>query len=220
MTWWQKKPYIDVINAYEKLTSREKNIVLSTTILALVVLVYLLAVEPMALNAKRLLDQQQQLTASNQALKEKISTTKNVQRQDPNAILRKELAIILQESKKIQENINVLTQALVAPRQMVSLLESVLTEDKKLTLVSLRNLPEEAISIDNSAADSALIYRHAFEIELEATYDSALAYLKRLDQLPWQLFWQDLQYESTNYPKGTLKIKIYTLSMSQEVLGV
>jgi MSHA biogenesis protein MshJ len=68
--------------------------------------------------------------------------------------------------------------------------------------------------------EEALIYRHTFDIELEATYDGALLYLKRLDGLPWQLFWQDLKYEGTQYPKGKLNIRIYTLSMSKEVLGV
>jgi MSHA biogenesis protein MshJ len=153
--------------------------------------------------------------------------------------LRKQLKEVLVESKSLQEKINLLTQALVAPKQMVSLLERVLTQDKQLKLISLINLPEEAMNIQGSnltsdasstvdasnipntnAGQEALIYRHTFDVELETTYDSALLYLKRLDDLPWQLFWQDLKYQSTQYPKGILNIRIYTLSMSKEVLGV
>ena len=151
-----KKPYIDVIKGYEKLSIREKNIVLLTSVLVVAVLMYLLLIEPMALNTKRLIDQHKQITASNQALVVTIDATKNTLQQDPNADLREELNSILQESKKIQDDIDLLTQALVAPRQMVTLLESVLTEDKKLRLLSLRNLPEEAISIDSSSEESAL----------------------------------------------------------------
>ena len=238
MTWWQKKPYIDVINAYERFSSREKKIVLSTLIIALFLIGYLLVIEPVVLHTVERIDEKNKLVNSNRLLSEKIINTKNKKTQDPNIPLRKKLDGLLVESDELQKKINLLTQALVAPRQMVGLLEKVLTQDKQLKLISLINLPEEAMSIEGrklasnrpaseggnleklTANEEALIYRHIFEIELEATYDSALLYLKRLDSLPWQIFWQDLEYQSTQYPKGKLNIKIYTLSMSKEVLGV
>lgn len=234
MKWWQKKPYIDVIKAYDKSSVREKNIVLYTLITALLLIGYVLLIEPLAISSSELLEKENKINETNNTLAKKIEETKNKEYKDPNAELRNELDRLMQKSLRHQDKINLLTQALVAPRQMVSLLESVLTEDKKLKLISLRNLPEVALSITgqslseiNPSAENsegvipeALIYKHAFEIELEATYDSALAYLKRLDDLQWQLFWQDLRYETTTYPKGILKIRIYTLSMSKEVLGV
>ncbi|CCK74534.1 MSHA biogenesis protein MshJ [Oleispira antarctica RB-8] len=239
MTWWQKKPFIDAINAYEKFSAREKKIILSTLVMAFLLIGYLFLIEPIILTSTQLINEKSRLVNSNKSLSEQIMNTKNKESQDPNIPLRKQLNELLVESDKLQEKINLLTQALVAPRQMVGLLEKVLTQDKQLKLISLKNLPEEAMSIEGRtlASDSrpvgdgesikklkldeeALIYRHTFEIELEATYDSALLYLKRLDSLPWQLFWQDLKYQSTQYPKGILNIRIYTLSMSKEVLGV
>lgn len=233
MKWWQKKPYIEVIQSYDKSSSREKKIILYTLVSALLLIGYITMIEPLFLSNAELFEQERKISETNNSLAKKIEDTKNKELKDPNAELRNELDRLMQKSLAHQDKINLLTQALVAPRQMVSLLESVLTEDKKLKLISLRNLPEVALSIDgtslseikakdNSEKSSveALIYKHAFEIELEATYGSALAYLKRLDDLQWQLFWQDLRYETTVYPKGILKIRIYTLSMSQEVLGV
>jgi MSHA biogenesis protein MshJ len=200
---------------------------------------YLFVIEPIALTNIELIENENTLISANQSLSEKIIKTQSQKLQDPNIPLRKQLNKLLTESKNFQERINLLTQALVAPRQMVSLLGSVLKQDKQLKLISLVNLPEEAMNIagrnltldadataytsniqDTQPNEEALIYRHTFDIELEATYDSALSYLKRLDGLPWQLFWQDLKYESTQYPKGKLNIRIYTLSMSKEVLGV
>ena len=55
---------------------------------------------------------------------------------------------------------------------------------------------------------------------MKSTYENTVRYLKRLDELPWKIFWQELNYESGEYPNGNLKIKIYTLSTSREVLGV
>lgn len=233
MKWWQKKPYIEVIQSYDKSSSREKKIILYTLVSALLLIGYITMIEPLFLSNAELFEQERKISETNNSLAKKIEDTKNKELKDPNAELRNELDRLMQKSLARQDKINLLTQALVAPRQMVSLLESVLTEDKKLKLISLRNLPEVALSIDGTSLSEikakdnsenssveALIYKHAFEIELEATYGSALAYLKRLDDLQWQLFWQDLRYETTVYPKGILKIRIYTLSMSQEVLGV
>lgn len=234
MKWWQEKPYIDALKAYEKTTAREKSIVLVTIITTLLLLGYLLIIEPLIISNSKLLEQQQEVADINSALLLKIESTKNRKLEDPNSKLKLEFERLRQQSEEYEKDINLLTKALVAPRQMVSLLESVMTEDKKLKLVSLRNLPEVALSVDGKylseiiktedhdegESSEALIYKHAFEIELEATYGSALAYLKRLDDLQWQLFWQDLRYETTTYPRGMLKIKIYTLSMSKEVLGV
>jgi MSHA biogenesis protein MshJ len=239
MTWWQKKPVIDLITAYEKISVREQHIILSAFVVLLLLVGYLFTIEPMLLNNAELMEKEEKLVNSNRSLSDQIMQTKNKKRQDPNEPLREQLSKIIAQSDSEQKKINLLTQALVAPKQMISLLESVLTQDKQLKLISLSNLPEEALSLEgkslavsaNAAVDTsnitndktradALIYKHTFEIELEATYDSALSYLKRLDGLPWQLFWQDLKYESTQYPKGKLNIRIYTLSMSQEVLGV
>jgi MSHA biogenesis protein MshJ len=239
MTWWQKKPIIDLITAYEKISVREQHIILSAFVVLFLIVSYLFAIEPMLLSNAELIEKEEKLVNSNRSLSDQIMKTKNKKRQDPNEPLREQLSEIIAQSDSEQQKINLLTQALVAPKQMISLLESVLTQDKQLKLISLSNLPEEALSLEgkslavsaNAAVDTsnitndktradALIYKHTFEIELEATYDSALSYLQRLDGLPWQLFWQDLKYESTQYPKGKLNIRIYTLSMSQEVLGV
>jgi MSHA biogenesis protein MshJ len=239
MTWWQKKPFIDGITTYEKFTSREQHMVLSTLIVVILLIGYLLVIEPVVLTNAQLVEDKNSLISTTKLLSENIINTKNKKLQDPNISLRKQLKEVLVESKSLQEKINLLTQALVAPKQMVSLLERVLTQDKQLKLISLINLPEEAMNIQGSnltsdasstvdasnipntnAGQEALIYRHTFDVELETTYDSALLYLKRLDDLPWQLFWQDLKYQSTQYPKGILNIRIYTLSMSKEVLGV
>lgn len=219
MNWWQKKPLIDVINAYEAFSNREQKIVLSTLIVALLMVGYLFVIEPIAIANSEIADSEKKLIKSNSSLSQQIDNTRNNKVQDPNIMLRDELHRLLKKSDDLQNKINSLTKALVAPRQMVSLLEKVLIQDKQLKLISLKNLPEEAMSMAGMEGEE-LIYRHVFEIELEATYDSALAYLKRLDDLPWQLFWQELEYESTEYPKGKLNIQIYTLSMSREVLGV
>jgi MSHA biogenesis protein MshJ len=244
MTWWQKKPFVDAIHAYDKISDREQKIVLLTIVSLLLVLGFVAIVEPLLLANKSLYEEQRNIQSINAKTTLRIEETLFTQHQDPNDKLRKNLSELNIQANGLQSQIGLLTQALVAPKQMVRLLENVLTQDKQLKLISLSNLPEQGMNINEMGREESskelslgesgevvgnvllesepdyLIYKHGFEVELEATYDSSTAYMKRLDNLPWQLFWQSLKYESTQYPKGSLKIRIYTLSMSKAVLGV
>lgn len=253
MTWWQNEKTLAAIKQYEGLAEREKKIVLVGSGFLLLLLLYMVILEPLWLSISSTNQQAADLDNTNLMLAKQIETTREQRTQDPNEPLRNELAILKERGAKLDSDIAKVTQSLVAPNQMISLLESVLIQEKKMRLLSLTNLPEEAVQLEglsdfdgmsfddqtNAANDSllgglpaaealekeqqeqeALIYRHVFELELEATYDSTVSYLRRLDQLPWTLFWQTLDYETQQYPQGKLKLRIYTLSTSKEVLGV
>lgn len=235
MMWWQNKPYIDTINAYEKLSKREKNLVLPTVVTVLLLIGYLFLIEPVLISNAALLEEQKKIEEANNALALRIEEIKLTEIKDPNDDLKKKLDQLIKAQQDKQETITLSMQSLVAPKQMVDLLGRVMKQDTKLKLISLRNIPEIAMDISGNglsergqiaesgadhSVENALFYKHVFEVELEATYGSALAYLKRLDSVQWPFFWQGLRYETTTYPNGILKIKIYTLSMSDEVLGV
>jgi MSHA biogenesis protein MshJ len=55
---------------------------------------------------------------------------------------------------------------------------------------------------------------------MTATYDSLVAYLKRLDSLPWKVYWQALEYRVDKYPDGELVLEIFTISTREDMLGV
>ena len=207
MTWWEKKSFIGAVNAYDSISEREQRIVLSAMAIILALVGYLLLIEPLLLSNKALFDKKTNIEQGNLSLNTQIVKTKERQFQNPNDPLRDELEQLEKNSSEMQEKISLLTQALVAPKEMVSLLEKILLQDKQLKLLSLRNLPEQAMNVHNNSvkepsniveinapselmldAEEALIYKHGFEIELEATYGSTVEYLKRLDALPWQLF--------------------------------
>ena len=45
-------------------------------------------------------------------------------------------------------------------------------------------------------------------------------YLSELERLPTQLYWSSLDLEATNYPRHTLKLVVYTLSLDPAWLNV
>lgn len=74
----------------------------------------------------------------------------------------------------------------------------------------------DAAAVD--AFDNA--YKHGLTITLEGDYLSALAYMRELESLEWGFFWETIDYEVTEYPRGTVAITLYTLSLGKEWIGV
>lgn len=234
MIWWQKKPIFDLINGYEKLSLREQKSVLIGIVSTICILAFMLVIEPMVIGYQNLDEKYNDAIELRGQIENQLEETLTRKLQDPNVPLREELAGLEKQSQALDEDIGRLTKALVAPKQMVLLLENVLSADKNIKLISLVNLPKEDVifnlekdgdySEDNVENDTnsevGVIYKHTFEIEMKATYDSTVKYLKRIDNLQWKVFWQQLDYEIKQYPNGILKMKIYTLSTSKEVLGV
>ena len=234
MSWWHNPKILEVVDKYDNLQPREQTIIWAGSGVLLFLLLFVALLEPVWLNLSSLREQIQSSEANNQSLLAQIERLENSQYEDPNEKLRLSLRQVMAQGRELDEEIAQVTQSLVAPKQMVSLLESVLSQDKQLKLISLTNKPAEPVELDInvSAADQqldaetaelepeSLIYRHGFSVEMEATYPATVKYLQSLQGLPWKLFWQQLDYQTEQYPKGTLKIEIYTLSTRQEVLGV
>jgi MSHA biogenesis protein MshJ len=80
------------------------------------------------------------------------------------------------------------------------------------------SLPAESEDVAGGEFDNA--YKHGLVITLEGDYLSALAYMRELERLEWGFFWENVEYEVTEYPRGRIAITLYTLSLGKEWIGV
>jgi len=119
----------------------------------------------------------------------------------------------------------------VPPERIGGLLEELLGKNRRLQLVDMRTLPVAALdpaapaqkpAAEKSPADrtAALkagapgtIYRHGVEITVAGSYLDLLAYLRDLEKLPSQMYWGKLDLAVAAYPKVTLKLSVYTMSL-------
>jgi len=65
-----------------------------------------------------------------------------------------------------------------------------------------------------------LVYRHGMEVTVAGGYLDLLRYLRDLEQLRTQLYWGSLEIDATRYPRHTMKIVVYTLSLDPAWLNV
>lgn len=125
-----------------------------------------------------------------------------------------------------QEAIRVFTSDLIDPTQMRLVLEDLLKRQRALTLVRAANLEVQPLVEAESASgtaimqDTPMLYRHGLVLELEGSYLDCLAYLKDVEQLPWQIFWHSMRVDTQTHPRNRIVIELYTLSLEEDWIGV
>lgn len=107
---------------------------------------------------------------------------------------------------------------LIDPSEMARVLEGVLKEQSRLTLVRIRNTTPEFLSTDDDES-GVTFYRHGLEIEVEGSYAAFLDYLNTIESLPWRLYWQVLELDVIDYPLNRVRIEVSTLSLDEEWIG-
>jgi len=121
-------------------------------------------------------------------------------------------------------------QRLVPPTQITTLLRSLLQQQNNgLQLVSLKNEPVQLIALKELTSpeataveqhDHTVLYQHAATIKLTGTYSQLHQYLSTLEQAPWQLFWDQLDYNVTDYPRAEIVLRVHTISANEYWIGL
>jgi len=96
------------------------------------------------------------------------------------------------------------------------LLKDILSSNHKLSLESLKVYPAERL-IRNDVAEShpmgGGVVKNTVYFKFTGDYVSVVDYLKSVEQLEWLFFWRDIEYKVDQYPKATVEINLYTLSI-------
>ncbi|MDX1455321.1 MAG: hypothetical protein R3217_07705 [Gammaproteobacteria bacterium] len=164
---------------------------------------------------------QQRLVASSQRLQQ-ILTNQSV---DPNARMRAELEELGKARVILDERLAERTAKVVSPQDMASVLESVLRKQQGLELVRIESLEAEALFLGTGVdaeidADSSLgIYRHGLEMRLRGSYLDFLGYVRALEAMDSDFFWEAVRIETDRYPTNDIVLRVYTLSLSEDWIG-
>jgi MSHA biogenesis protein MshJ len=64
------------------------------------------------------------------------------------------------------------------------------------------------------------LFRHGVQLVLEGSYLDLLDYLTRMEQLPTQLYWGDMQLQVISYPRVELTLDVFTVSLDNKWLNL
>ena len=213
------KHWSAMVQWFDQRALRERAVLLLCAVAIMVAVVYLLVLEPAA--KKRTLARQQieQMNAEISQLDIMEDQIKARSQVDPDQELRGRHEQLVQQLAEQRQQLHLGISHLVTPAEMPQLLKQMLTQGD-LHLLSLENLQPELIADGGqSTGPSPRLYRHRLQMELRGDYLSLLAYLRQLEELPRLLVWEEIGVSSQDYPATTIRLRVYTLGLSEGWLG-
>ena len=228
--WWAK--YAAKIDA---LTQRERMIVFIAALVVVVFIMDTVFMDPPAKRIQALTAQMQQQQGEMQKLQQQLEM---LQRTDPDAANRAQRDNLTQQVTAVNEVLNSMQQNLVPAQRMNALLQDMLNRNPRLQLIAMQTLPvttvvekKPAAKTDANAGGAAPppqdhvssgddIFEHGVEITLQGSYADLHDYLLRLERLPSRMYWSRARLSTKDYPRLTLTITIYTLSLDKAWLEV
>ncbi len=228
--WRRMAGRIDALNL------RERVLILAAAAALLVALFHALLLGPALARQQQLSRQvarQQGQMAAMEAQARAFAGRRNA---DPNAAARGRLEQLRRQLGQIDGSLADLQKGLVSPENMASLLEDMLRRDGMPRLVALKTLPTSSLASEedgktqvkgaapvvqppSAAAAQHAVYKHGVELTLEGSYPDLLRYLTQLEALPWRMFWSKIEIKA-EYPKVTMTLTLYTLSLDQTWLSI
>ncbi|HQU14554.1 MAG: hypothetical protein B7Z66_02815 [Chromatiales bacterium 21-64-14] len=212
------------------LSLRERGLLLGALLVVLYVLWSNLLMAPLEVRQKSEQQRLSQLKTQITALDQQAQVVIARNQEDPDQANRALRSALTTQIGALNTELKRYTTNLIPPAEMVKVLERILAREKGLRLLKVDSLPatpllsEEPESKTSSAKKTAAthvgIYRRGITLEFDGTFPATLRYLNALEHLPWQLFWDRLDYRVEKYPKARVIITVHTLSLDEGWIGV
>jgi len=222
----------------DALSLRERVLVFATAMALLLALSYSLLIDPQMSAQKRLASTVAQKQAEIKGMEAQITAIATSRAADPDRALRERLAEVRKQLAEVETQIAGEERKFTAPEQMKSVIEEMLARNRAVHLVAMKTLPTTTLAEARAESGKAeaskpaakpaeapksgerLVYRHGMEVTVAGGYLDLLRYLRDLEQLRTQLYWSSLEIDATRYPRHTMIIVVYTLSLDPAWLNV
>lgn len=162
--------------------------------------------------------------AGNQAeldtIEKYIRTMVNARGEDPDAPIRAEYRQLTDQLARVDAQIVQEQERFTSPERMRKVLEETLRATRGVRLVGLKSLPAESIAESATASsgtkeeERTRIFKHGLELTVNGSYADLYAYLRNLERLP-RMYWGKAVLAVDEYPRSTLTLTVYTLSLDR-----
>jgi len=216
---------------FNERSRRERGLIAATLILGLALIGSTVFVEPrfarLAMDKRSL----EALQTENQNLQAQMQIMQPRLKEDPDAAAKRELEVLRAKLAALNGELAKANAALVPASEMNARLERLLSRQPGLRLLSLRTLPPSSFverkveaaageAKGDAAAGDFDLYRHGVEIKLVGSYADLSAYVAQLEGDKQKFIWGEARLNVVEYPKATLTLVLYTLSLDKAWLSL
>jgi MSHA biogenesis protein MshJ len=203
------------------LSLRERGFVFAAAVLVVFSLVQTLAIDTGQLRKRNANDRLQAAQSALQQIEQQRQVLAGPAGRDPDQVARNTLAA--QEARLAGLNAELETRgrSLIPPERMQQVLKDVVQGQGGIRIVAFKTLSPQPVSLPGAAEGAPPgFYRHGFEMTVSGRYTSLVAYLERLEALPWRLNWIEATLDAASRPELTLTLTVHTLSLEEAWLRV
>jgi len=205
----QLQRWVDRIDALEL---RERVLLLAATIVVVYLLMDSFGLQPI-LKAQQVSGQRiSELETKLAATRRQADLFNDKSELDPLAERRLRHDALVAQLSALDDRIVGQLGALVEPAQAADMLEQVLTSHRGLKLKSLQASTEPLTDLDvGEQGNTGGLGRYQIEMVVEGGYLDLMRYLQELEAMPWKFFWQEVDFQTADYPRAETRLHLYTL---------
>jgi MSHA biogenesis protein MshJ len=209
--------WLNLKSRFNAMSLRERAMVAGAALALVIFLWDRTLMNPLRLRQQQL---QQDLAATQEGLAALTVAIQGRAEDNPLMLAVKQKQSLTQSLAAVDRELQSTSAGLIPPQRMLAALRDVLQREAGLRLVSMHNLPVTSLVPAQQGAAMQGPYVHSLEFVVEGGYLDVLRYLEKVEALPWRFYWQVLELKTAEYPLNRVRIRLNTLSMDKEWLGV
>jgi MSHA biogenesis protein MshJ len=201
-------------------SQRERALLFVTGIVLIWIFMFNVFISPMSRQNAYIEDEQANVEQQYQGtLHELVALKEKVKHQGglPGSVERQELETIVAEHNELLSNFR---SKLITSQNVPALLESMLKDFAGLTLLKVETLPPQKLSEMINATFHSTLYRHSIKLTFLGEYQQLLQYLQQIENLPYPVWWDVLDYKITHFPQAQIELTVYIISENINWIGI
>ena len=214
-----KIPWRELEGSIHQLQERERRLLCITVVVVIMLVAAILAWEPLYRAGLKSYEAHRTTLGEISRAQTSIADLEARAKFDVNAQNKQQVSALKGTLGKQQQQIENLTSALIAPKNMGQVFGGLLQEHA-LSIHEISNLDAVAVNIEGQQGETNLLYQHGLSLQLKGQYMNAVKYIQRIEEQDWQLYWDELIFRTDDYPQGTLTIDVHTLSTGDSLLDL
>lgn len=213
------------------MSSRERVMIFAAGAVLIAFVIWLLALQPLADRNHRLAVQAAAQRDSAAALESQKKELQARLATSPDVELSRQLEQVDRQLADVDSTLRQMQTGLIEPGRMPAVIKGMVGRTPHLQLIAMRTLPATplverpadpvaAATDGNRTARDAGIYKHGIEITLEGRYLDLVAYAAGLEAMPTRVMWHRTRIDALDYPRVTMTLTLYTLSLERTWLTI
>lgn len=204
----------NLISRFDRLSLRERLFVAVAMVALVCGVLYGALLSGLDLKRQAL---EQQLASLQGSMNTAADTVEALNSSDATTAALVQVQALRADLNKVNAELASQAAGMIPPTRIPEVIHDLLSQQKGVTLISLRNLPAHTV-VDEAHPTGP--YVHPVELVVEGSYLDVLAYLQALERLPWHFYWRTLDLQSAVYPVNRVRVELGTVSLDKAWIGL